>query len=159
MGTNVPSKPGMQVCKPWCLPNGNWAGLGYRGSSDSRERCVTDNTARETETRARECDSRCAAAHARTQLKGNIDGDDMFLRNVSWLSLDTQRHIPEYRTLHNHRDDNLKSNVSPDFFNILCHGLLRNHSLSTLDDCLFGIFAATSSICKEQHVMMTYDGV
>jgi hypothetical protein len=26
--TNVPSKQGMQVCKPWCLLSSNWVGLG-----------------------------------------------------------------------------------------------------------------------------------
>jgi hypothetical protein len=37
------------------------------------------------------------------------DGGDMFLRNISGLSRTTRRYIPEYRTLHDHRCENLKS--------------------------------------------------
>jgi hypothetical protein len=29
-GDKSPSKPGMQVHKPWCLPSSNWVGLGNR---------------------------------------------------------------------------------------------------------------------------------
>jgi hypothetical protein len=40
------------------------------------------------------------------------DGGDMFLRNVGWLSTDyTARYIPEDRTLHEHRCENLKSHI------------------------------------------------
>jgi hypothetical protein len=42
------------------------------------------------------------------------DGCDMFLRNVSWLSTDYTRCIPEDRTLHNHRYQNLKSYKNTD---------------------------------------------
>jgi hypothetical protein len=37
------------------------------------------------------------------------DTDDMFLRNVDWLSTTAWCYIPEDRTLHNHRCENIKS--------------------------------------------------
>jgi hypothetical protein len=92
---NVPSKPGMQVCKPWRLLNSNCVSLGNPGGSDFRKKSVrhqkhklpkitncclffqilfslkfkltiyqTNKSVRETETRARECDSHWAAARA-----------------------------------------------------------------------------------------------
>jgi hypothetical protein len=38
----VPSKPGAQVRKPWCLQSSNRIGLGNPGGSDFRKRFITE---------------------------------------------------------------------------------------------------------------------